>query len=1274
MAPEAPTDVDDQGEATPKTGQLAQSSQDATPKAPNTTTAQPERTSESLSVRERLVQTKAGLQKERSGKPTKISQVVDWLIQNRTEIIPKEKIEEIMGRDKIDPREKLKIAGLQRPAFQKANIHFRRNMDGSMTVVKGNPHHKKWQDQQPQPTEPQPPEEPEQPDTRAPYTTPTAEEIDIKIDSARQRELTTEALNQLWQASLATRDEVRAALASIMSKSRVVGNTTGGVKRDDGTPINTMIYLLEKFAEGNPITQEKLQRGFPNLQSLQTAKGNANNSKDNIIRSSGLHIESTRNLREPGKGRWRMEAKKVIYTNKGGPTVDQIYTNAQRIRENDSLFVDAPKFSQFIVGALTDLRTGATFEEISVVTGLSEEDILRAVSHINESIISPDTDIKIHNRNGILIFGTRKAQIPQVDTRETRIDTVHWKAVVAEMRARVQTTMTGEPTSVDNAAPAAIAATPEAEEPTTIAELEDAAPAKAESIPQATLEKLSTVLINKNIKGASRKFLETLLKNGGEMSRTEASRIREEADTISTFTVFIGNKRNTIKNHGLTLELGPDSVKIATLNKPAEVTEQTTEPAEAEPAAPSDAEPASKGPFKITIDHESMLGLMMQRVEELQGELERAQTELAQLKEDKATSAEALQKAQIKITNLTTQLGEANRTIRELDVQLAEKASELATGNAREIAGMLELSQTRLRAAGAEQRESAATARAERAESRATAAEQAKTTAESALAELRKQAPAADLLARVRSANDTIAARDATIAELSKTVEAADEVRRQARAIAARDARRDTRVEVTAEFERKIAEKDEKIAAFKKTERDLNARIASLQARLAKPANEQVAEIQRELEKAQRDLTNAQSDLEKEKKRAENAATTAVSSEALTSAQREITDLRAKLEAAEEAKKAAEARATAAESQPRTVIQATTVVGPTSSTEFLASRRLEGAETRATAAESRAATAERKLKTAQEEATRLRAQLEAAQRVKPAPATPAPKLKSPAQETLEQLREAKRQLQTAQAEIKRLEQALQGKRSEVITMEKKGGLDAMREEIKTLKKEVFDLRQAQTSSPAAEAAQTALTIKDLQDKLATVRKQLEASKKREEALAKLVGEDEEPEAEGDPKTKKKIGKGKAGPGIKSEEMSAEARAAAAAQVAATLAKNAAKAKGPEFKDLTKIEETLKNPDARSVPMSIFEKISGELNGLDFSEESLNAFVKKLSDIATAIAENKNLSRDPRAVRIGNTLKDIIKYIKTILSIDSTDFTPQRKSGMIKGINRLIDEK
>jgi|GEM_PF-2980155 len=1314
------------------------------------------RTLESLSIKERLSTVQRNL---RNGKSIKAKAIVDHLLKTRKTSLTEEEITKILGEGRISAGNKLAIMGIENIAFQEQNLSFRRGKNGEMVLVIGNPRHKPGQKTPETKAKLQPPQEPKQPDPRTPYTPPEIESIEPNTDITLKAKLLQEILEQLKTISLATREEIHAVLVTATSNGRIVNNTQGGVTRNDGTPVNTMIHLLEKFEENPVITHEELLKGFKSPDQLKYAIGNMRNNDDNVIFSNGLSIEPTKKgTRDQNKKTWRIESRKVVHSDSTYQRAEEIHKTTQSIRNNDLLFADAPRFSQFIVGALTDLPLGATLEEFSVVTGLSEEDILKAVNHVNTSVIPGKTNLKIHNRNGVLIFGEKNSVVHLINNSETYAETQKWKAIVAEIRAKIE------------------AVTGRQENPTII---EDTPTVEPETI--ADLKKLASTLENRNIKGATRTFLEKLLVNNGEIPEEEIRQIQKESGSKTQFSAFITNARQTLIPRGLTLvrDKANKTVKLETIgqdqekpvaaepmpaepDKPAEepttkvhTTEtpkdtvailtriiehdRTSEPSKkllqalidhpegisrdtlnkivkesgmkshpakfifhinrplkkhglvitkygeivrlesigqnqgepvehaesAKPAKGESTEPRRKGPFKLKINHEAMLDLMTERVEELQAELERTQTELATLKKDSTKAASLLETAETKIRNLTTQSGEARTTIRALEVQLDEKSSELQRSKGANTALTIKsekadkaVGEANVRASNAQQREQEALARALAAEQESAA--------------LRKATPAPELLARVRAAQETIEGKEARIRELAAEIETLKETMKQVRTTTMRNAKHEARTEITAEFAEQLAKKDAEIKDLKKAANGLNARIASLESRANRPASEQAAALQVELaqvnvalERATRRAETAEARATAKEEKTKTAAETssATSSETLASAQKEITDLKAKL-------LAAAARATAAESQPKTVIQTTTVVGPTSSTEFLASKRLEATEARATTAETRATNAERSLKTSQEETARLRTQLEAAQKAKPAEAAPAPKLKSPAQETLEALREAKKTISSLEKQIEDLKHALQDKKSHIIVMEEKGGIEKLRVEVKTLKAENTELKrtQAQAIESQAGISQLDITIRSLRNEVQRLKQELADAEKRATDTGKKA---EELQGKLNAAEKEKKGKGAvAKPETETKEMSPEARAAEEKKVAATLKANKGKVEKPALKELTKFTEKVKTTTT-IFPVGLTETILGDLNELTFSLENLKHFVTTLETLQQAISENKALARDPRTREASTKLQTITKFIKDVLSLKNDDFTPERKGGMIRRINQLL---
>ncbi|MDP2642898.1 MAG: hypothetical protein Q8P62_03595 [Candidatus Peregrinibacteria bacterium] len=733
---------------------------------PNATTAQPNEAPESLGIHERLTKANAELSTQiRSGKPTKIFQIVNWMIRHNTSTIPRNKLAEIMGEGKIDPITRLRIQGLQNKTFQKQNISFRSHRNGSIRVISGNPHYKKWQDEQPKPSAL----------PKSPYTPPTVDSSAPSTKSHHAR-LNIETTAQLHKVPLATRTEINAALQEALDNPRIRNNTSGRTQRDDGTPVSTPIYLLEKFLEANPTTQEKLEKGFSSKQRLLIARDNANNSARSKIRNNALRIFTDHHRRHPEKSEWKIESTNIDYTDSlQDKEATKIYTDAKAIKENASLFTNAPQSARFIFGALTGLTMGATFEEFSVVTGLPEEDILKAVDHINTSVIPQEIDLKIHNRNGILIFGTRHA-VTSIDTPKTRSETIKWKAIILEVREKIANTeaITIEP-----------------------------APAQAKSAPQAATTKLATLLKNPNSRGTAKVFLETLLRNGGKLLRAEAERIREEGATVSTFSVFINNIRSTLRRNGLTLLLEPNAVKITTFKTPGQT---TTETAQLETAQlETEQQTATEKLTKI---------IKNTRTSKLSKEI--LQQFITNPTEVPAATVTQILRASGMKSRLSTAILNLNRPLSNHGLILVlDKKAGIIKLETFETPGQTtpEPAQLSPEQPTPGQSESPATP-TEAAEATASTSEQRALAAE---------APAQSLLSKVQTLTDTIEAKDLELKRLNKELSNAEDLRKQARIFATRDARRDTRIEVTAEFAKQIEKLTRKISDLEKEIRGLNA-------------------------------------------------------------------------------------------------------------------------------------------------------------------------------------------------------------------------------------------------------------------------------------------------------------------------------------------------------------------------------------------------------------------------------------------------------------------
>ncbi len=620
-------EIDDQigtqgesGRTQPNTESAASS---GTIQRPATHTARHETTTTAetreLSIRQKLEQIKAEIEARKTNKQSKVSGIVEYLLSHNTDTISAAKIAEIMGEGKVSPENRLQIMGLQNQNFVRHNLSLTRSRDGSMRIIQGNPSHEKNELQEKSdpaeepdtktPTIPQP-QEP-QPDQRAPYSAPIIESQAIKDinTKARLAQLNIETVDQLWKVALATREEVNAALIDAIKNPHIKNNTSGRVKRQDGNPVNTQVYLLENFLETRTATQGKLAIGFPDTQALKIARNNANNSKNNIFKKHKLRIEFVKDTKEPEKSKWILESERVKYVQELGNKTPNIYASAKEIKENDTLFTDAPRFSQFILGALSDLTMGATLEEFSFVTGLTEKEILKAVAYINTSVI-PQTrrDIKIHNRNGVLILGTKDSAV-QIETLETRTATINWKTVVFEIRERIGNTQAIEIEVIiepeDTVVPAEAL-------PTEAVHAEQIEPAGEEI--QDIQTKLSTVLANHKTGGAQETLLKALVGTTGEIPLAKVAQIIEESGLRRNLQKFVANTRRPLIKVGLTLEIDKEkqvvrltadtSIPKASEEKPADTKDTSASKASEEHEEPVtwETEPTQKTSFGAKLE------------------------------------------------------------------------------------------------------------------------------------------------------------------------------------------------------------------------------------------------------------------------------------------------------------------------------------------------------------------------------------------------------------------------------------------------------------------------------------------------------------------------------------------------------------------------------------------------------------------------------------------------------------------------------------------------
>ncbi|MCK9186208.1 hypothetical protein M0P48_02080 [Candidatus Gracilibacteria bacterium] len=761
---------------------------------PTAKTAQPqmEKAPESLSIRERLLKAKAKLTTLSRTSPAKILQIVDYLLENGTEIIPENEIGRIMGEGKVSPQERLQILGITTITFQKNNISFRRSENGGIRIVAENPRHEKNpQEPKPQPTPPQPAQPAPQPEqqendsftriieealasgriyisdsspqilpilrflsetadkgkntyldertitkkieeitgekyekiastlksmnnillfaglqidtktdnkicssreqsikvqkyrlskiptkeiprtpqeilakmsnlkegftktflqelarspngisgersreieknnkikspareimrmanndlfrnmpiqithdrkthilnvvfrreitrpvqqqtqtTKLPYETPLLEDIDPNLKTNRGK-ADIQAINQIWKISRATQEEIQAALTSARSNPKVAENLTGNVTDKNGKPVNSMIRLLEEFSENGKVMESELQIGFPDLQKLRAACHNANSQPASIFNQHFLQIIVNGKQRDTAKREYSVASQRVQFRNQitQEKVITDIYTTAKQIKETPSLFANAPQFSAFIFSALSDFTMGATLEEFSAVTGLSEEEILKTVEYINTSVIPQNTDIEIHNRNGILILGTKHSirerfkTIPLIDTPQTHQETVRWKSLIIELKERIAN-IDAIDVKIEEIPQEIL---PEPQEPIHTPETVEET-AEPENIPDSEApdpqitERLSKILQNPHTVGTRRKFIEALIKNSGEISIREIEDILPQTKVKYAAIKFMFNtKRPLIKyGVGLTLDKKKRTVKATIITE-----------------------------------------------------------------------------------------------------------------------------------------------------------------------------------------------------------------------------------------------------------------------------------------------------------------------------------------------------------------------------------------------------------------------------------------------------------------------------------------------------------------------------------------------------------------------------------------------------------------------------------------------------------------------------------------------------------------------------------